>query len=167
MPYSVDLPSVSGAGRPGPRRFPVALVAVLVIVAAGFLVAWFLLRGGPRQAAPPVLSDEARVYIRSGSLKLSDVSMGARDNFARQTLVEITGKITNDGSRPLRLVEITCVFHDPSGRVVLRERVPIVSERMKGLMPGETKTFRLPFDTIPASWNQDLPDLVIAQIVFG
>jgi hypothetical protein len=35
------------------------------------------------------------------------------------------------------------------------------------LMPGETKEFRLPFDTLPESWNQALPDLVIAQIVFG
>jgi hypothetical protein len=82
-------------------------------------------------------------------------------------LVEITGNITNAGGRNIRLVEITCVFTDPSGLVVLRERVPIVSAKMGGLKPGETKRFRLPFDTIPESWNQALPQLVIAQIVFG
>jgi hypothetical protein len=51
--------------------------------------------------------------------------------------------------------------------VVLRERVPIVGARMGGLAPGATKSFRLPFDTIPESWNQVLPELVIARIVFG
>jgi hypothetical protein len=51
--------------------------------------------------------------------------------------------------------------------VVLRDRVSIVKERLGGLKPGETKDFRLPFDTIPESWNQVLPELVIAEITFG
>ena len=52
------------------------------------------------------------------------------------------------------------------GQVVLRERVPIVRERSGGLDPGKTKDFRLPFDTIPESWNQTMPQMVIAQVVF-
>ena len=46
-------------------------------------------------------------------------------------------------------------------------RVSIVSGRMGGLKPGETKTFRLPFDEIPESWNQALPQLVIAGVKFS
>ena len=67
----------------------------------------------------------------------------------------------------LKQIDLNCVFRDPSGRVVLRDRVSIVKERLGGLKPGETKDFRLPFDTIPESWNQVLPELVIAQITFG
>jgi hypothetical protein len=63
-------------------------------------------------------------------------------------------------------VELNCVFYDPYGQVVLRERVPIVRSRQGGLNPGETREFRLAFDTIPESWNQMLPQLVIAQITF-
>jgi hypothetical protein len=35
------------------------------------------------------------------------------------------------------------------------------------LAPGGKKNFRLAFDNIPESWNQALPQLVIAQTVFG
>ena len=35
------------------------------------------------------------------------------------------------------------------------------------LGPGETKAFRLAFDSIPDSWNKQMPDLVIAQILFA
>lgn len=147
---------------------PMALLVVLGLAAAGVIVAlvWSS-RWSQQPPKPPVITPEARVYVRNGYLKLSNVEMNAKENFARQTLVEITGKITNSGDRTVQLVEITCVFYDPYGMVVLRQRLPIVGGRMGGLKPGETKSFRLPFDTIPDSWNQALPQLVIAQIVFG
>jgi hypothetical protein len=167
MKPSAEVLPTGGTGRSSPGGMPIALAAVLAIAGLALVVGWLLIRGGPRQPQAPVLTPEARAYIRSGSLKLSGVGMSAKENFARQTLVEITGKITNAGERPVKLVEVTCIFYDPFGRVVLRERVAIVSARMAGLMPGETKEFRLPFDTLPESWNQALPDLVIAQIVFG
>jgi len=126
-----------------------------------------LTRGGPRPAPAPVLTPEARAYVHAGYLGLSEVNMSAKQNFAEQTLVEVTGKITNTGNRMLKQIDLNCVFRDPSGRVVLRDRVSIVKERLGGLKPGETKDFRLPFDTIPESWNQALPELVIAQITFG
>lgn len=150
-----------------PRRtpVPVALVIAVVLAAAGILAGWLLTRGGPRPQPAPVLTAEARAYVHY--LKLADVSMDAHENFARQMLVEITGKITNAGDRPLRVVEVNCVFKDPYGRVVLRQRTPIVTTKMGGLAPGQTKNFRMAFDTLPESWNQARPELVIAQIVFG
>ncbi len=147
-------------------RAPVALLIVLGAAAAG-LGAWYAFtRGGPPVPPKPVLSQEARDYVRKGALQLSDVNMGAKESFSGATLVEITGNIKNAGDRNVRLVEVNCVFYDPAGLVVLRERVPIVSTRMGGLKPGETKAFRLPFDSIPESWNQAVPQLVIAQIQF-
>jgi hypothetical protein len=148
-------------------RLPVALLLFAGMAAAG-AVAWYAYnRGGPPAPKPAVLTPEAREYVRGGYLKLTEVDMSAKENFAGAVLVEITGNITNGGPKPVRLVEINCVFYDVSGLVVLRERVPIVHARMGALNPGETKKFRLPFDTIPESWNQALPQLVIAQIVFG
>ena len=67
----------------------------------------------------------------------------------------------------LELVEINCVFTDPYGQVLLRERVPIVSKKMGKLAPGETKPFRLAFDSVPESWNQAMPQMVIARIDFS
>ena len=97
-----------------------------------------------KPAAEAPLTPEARAYI--GNLKLSDVGMKAAKNYFSQMVVEIAGNITNAGDRNLDTVEIYCVFHDYYGKVTLRQRVPIVSAKMGGLKPGETKSFRLPFD---------------------
>ncbi|HUQ93431.1 MAG TPA: FxLYD domain-containing protein [Bryobacteraceae bacterium] len=142
---------------------PAILVVMLGVAAAG--VFWYLERtpaGGPKGA---VLTDEAKAYVRH--LELGEVQMGAAENAIHQQVVEITGKITNHGTRHLNSVAITCVFYDPYGQVVLKERVEIVRAKWGGAKPGETKEFRLPFDNLPQSWNQAMPQLVIAGIVFG
>jgi hypothetical protein len=94
------------------------------------------------------------------------VRMNAHISYLNQQVVEITGSVANNGDRKLALVEINCVFYDGYGQLVLRERVPVVSRKMGGLAPGETKQFRLPFDSIPESWNQVMPTMVIAQVQF-
>ncbi len=161
----------AGAGA-GPAKgnfsvpvFAVAIVAVLA--AAGAALWWFLLRTPPRPAELPPLTEEAREYVRNGYLALSEVEMKAAENYMMTTLVEVTGQITNKGPRTIALVELNCVFYDPYGQVVLRERVPIV-RRVKGkpFSPGDTRPFRLAFDNIPQGWNQVLPQLVIARIDF-
>ena len=92
--------------------------------------------------------------------------MTAAVAFNGTKLVEIKGTIGNQGPRSLKQVEITCVFYDAYGQVVLRERVPIVSPKIGAVRPGENKPFRLPFDNIPEAWNQNMPQLVIARIDF-
>lgn len=144
---------------------PISLVAGAVVVALGF-GAWSFYDYWARKHAPtpPVLTAEAKQYVHN--LKLSEVEMKAAESYMKQKVVEITGMITNNGSRPISLVEINCVFRDAYGQVVLREPMAIVGRRTGTLAPGDKKSFRLAFDTIPESWNQSLPDLVIAQIVF-
>ena len=141
---------------------PIVVGLILLLGIAGYIL---LERQSHVSNRPPVLTGDARAYVRS--LKLSDVDMKAHESYLRQAVTEITGKIGNEGNRVVKLVEINCVFSDPSGLVVLRERVPIVSQKSGGLAPGEVKSFRLAFDNIPESWNQAMPQLVIAQIVFS
>jgi len=141
----------------------VIVIAVLIAVgAAGF---WYLDRASRQPPPPPPpLTDEAKAY--ASKLKLSDVEMGAREDYFHNKVVEITGNIYNAGDRVLNFVEINCVFHDPYGQVVLRQRTPIVGGKAGGLAPGAQKPFRLPFDTIPESWDNVMPQLVIARIDF-
>jgi hypothetical protein len=140
----------------------VILATVVIIAGAGF---WFLfLRSTPGGNQQLMLTPEAKAYV--GNLGLSEVEMKASENYMKATVVDINGKITNRGERPLKLVEINCVFYDPYGQLVLRERVAIVKRTGASLKTGETRAFRLPFDSIPSSWNQTLPQLVIARIDF-
>ena len=142
---------------------PTALiVGAVVVVAGGFL--WWWLKQPVRPSRGQPITLEAKAYVRN--LSLAEVEMKAAESYMRQAVVEITGKIGNAGERPLKQVDLNCVFYDPYGQLVLRERVSIVKPRSGGLKPGQTRSFRLAFDNLPQSWNQALPQLVIAGIQF-
>jgi hypothetical protein len=135
------------------RNSLVVLLAVLVCI----------LSCSPQPQKEPPLTPEGKEYARS-HLQLSEVGMKAADSYARQTLTEVEGKVKNSGDRTVDRVDIFCLFYDRSGVLVLKERAGIVKKTLK---PGETRSFRLAFDDIPQSWNNDMPKLVIAQVIFG
>ncbi|HEY2013570.1 MAG TPA: DUF3426 domain-containing protein [Bryobacteraceae bacterium] len=152
---------------------PVAIVIGVVVVAglAGFL---YLERAATQPpAAPPPLTGPAKEYVKflkfvsADGQTVESPQMTAHESYMKLSVVEITGNIQNTGDRVLELVEINCVFTDPYGQVLLRERVPIVSKKMGKLSPGETKSFRLAFDNVPEGWNQAMPQMVIARIDFS
>ena len=139
-------------------RIGIVTLAIALALAGGLL--WFFNRPHAAVEAAP-LSPDAKAYVRN--LKLSDVTMKATESYVGQTVTEIEGKIANAGARTVEHADVYCIFYNAYGEVILRERVPIV---VTGLKPGETRTFRLPFDDIPGGWNNQMPQLVIARIEF-
>jgi len=137
----------------------IVTLAIALALAGGLI--WFVNRPHATAAATP-LSADAKAYVRN--LQLTDVTMKATESYVGQTVTEIEGKIVNSGSRTVQHADVYCVFYNSYGEVILRERVPIV---VTGLKPGETRTFRLPFDDIPGGWNNQMPQLVIARIEFA
>jgi len=155
----------ANAARPQPASFlPLPAVLTLLAVLGLGTGVYLYSKYGYKPTEPGAITAEAKAYVRN--LKLSDVSMKATGSYLGQDVIEIVGRITNAGDRPVKLVEISCIFYDPYMQVVRRVRLPIVKASSGGLGVGETKPFRLPFDDIPASWNKSMPQLVIAQIVF-
>ena len=143
---------------------PLLVVVPLVLALGGGAFWWLDYQSRHQQSQRPVLTAEARSYLKN--LALSEVTMQANESYLKQEVVEINGKVSNKGDKILKLVEINCVFYDPYRQVVLRERVAIAGRKTGDLRPGDTKSFRLAFDSIPPSWNKQMPDLVIAQIQF-
>lgn len=143
----------------GSKSIAFTLAAVLLV---GGLLGWYISR--PRTSANtlPPLSPEAKAYVRH--LNLSEVTMKATESYVKQMVTEIEGKITNSGDRAVKQADLYCIFYNSYGEVILRERVPIVTNTLKS---GETRSFRLPFDDIPQSWNNQMPQLVIARIEFA
>jgi uncharacterized protein DUF2393 len=156
---------LSAAAPTKRQAFGLPHVVVIALVLAGAGVIAYLELAPHNMATEAPLTPEARAYV--GNLKLGDVNMKAAKNYFSQMVVEITGNITNAGDRNLDTVEINCVFQDYNGKPALRQRVPIVNTKMGGLKPGETKSFRLPFDNLPDGWNQAMPQLVIASVKFN
>jgi hypothetical protein len=155
------------ASKPQPKKASIPPVAVVIglVLALGLAGFLYLDKSSKKEPPPlPPLSQEARAYAHN--LHLANVEMKAHESYLKQSVVEITGDIQNGGDRTVKLVEITCVFYDAYGQVVLRERVPIVSAKLGVAAPGQTRPFRLPFDNVPEAWNQVMPQLVIARIDF-
>jgi len=147
------------------KSIPPMVIVLGVVLLAGLAGFFYLDRQSKKPAPePPPLSGEARAY--ANQLKLSDVEMKAHESYLKQSVVEITGNIQNTGDKAVKLVELKCVFYDAYNQVILRERVPIVSPKIGAVAPGQTKPFRLPFDSVPESWNQAMPQLVMAGIEF-
>jgi hypothetical protein len=142
------------------RRLAMILFGVVGLVGGG--VYWLTRPAVPPQAAP--ITPEAKAYVKH--LALADVGMTEAEAFNGTKLIEIKGTIGNQGERPLKQVEITCIFYDTYNQIVLRDRQPIVRASTGGLKPGETKPFRLAFDSLSENWNQALPQVVIASIDF-
>ncbi|SRR6266404_1347624 len=145
--------------------YSLAVYIVLGLLVIGGGLFYYFAYVAKRPLQDVALTPDAKAYVRN--LALSDVTMKANETYLRQMVVEIDGKIGNTGDRNLEVVEIYCTFYDAYGQMVLRKRIPIVSLRMGGLKPGEKKSFRLPFDEIPQSWNQAMPQLSIAAIKFS
>ena len=143
----------------------IAPIVVGLIVMIGLIAGVVYLRRPSASVSQAAATAEALAYLPH--LGLSDVSMEANENFMKQRVIEIKGKITDKGPRALQSVEVYCLFYGVDGREIHRERLPIVNAKTASLRPGETRSFRLPFDAVPEGWNQALPKMVIAQIDFA
>lgn len=139
---------------------PAIIIALLALfaLAGGF---FYLSRPSHSLQEDGGATADAKAYLKN--LALSDVNIQATENFMKQQVVEVTGKIANNGPRKLALIEVYCLFSGVDDREIYRERVPVV----RNLAPQEVRSFRLPFDTLPDGWNQAMPHLVIARIVFA
>ena len=151
---------------PKKKSFPLlplfmAVVVVLALAGTGI----YLSRPLPK-VEESTASQEAKSYLVN--LGLTGVSMQASENLMNQKVVEVLGNISNNGPRDVKSIDVYCLFYGLNGREIHRERLRIVGGASAAgtLKPGATKSFRMPFDSLPDGWNQALPKMVIAQITF-
>lgn len=149
--------------KKGSKAVPLLIVGGI----AAAVVPFFYLEWKRDQERPPeqiVLTEQARAYL--AKLDLGSVEMSATENALGQTLVEITGKIRNLGETHVLRIRLNCVFFDVYG-VELHRVLSTIVRAGDGLAPSAEREFRLPFDDIPEGWNQVMPKLYIAEILFA
>jgi hypothetical protein len=152
----VETKEAQKRGFSGPA---IAVLVAVLVVSVAFV--WFETRSATPPSPPPAATAEAKAYV--SNLKLSEVELKEAEAWAGNKVVELAGKITNAGDRPVKLVELTCIFLNVYGQQIGRERLAIVR---RTLASGETRNFRLPFENIAEGWNQAMPQLVIANLQF-
>jgi hypothetical protein len=155
------------AEEPDSSRRTIA-IAVAVVIAIAVIFA-FLLRNQPKATSgPPPYAT---------SLKLSDFKMSAAENFVGATVSYVDGTLTNAGNKTVTHVIVQVLFKDELGQLAQREDIPMQVLKTTGpypeavdfsvspLGPGQSKTFRLTFESISAQWNRQYPEIQVTDVV--
>jgi hypothetical protein len=162
----LDLSQTPPTEEPDSSRRTIAIAVAVVIVVA--IVGAFLMRGQPKGASG--------LPAYAANLKFSDFKMSAAENFVGATVSYVDGTVTNAGGKTVThaLVEVT--FKDEMGQLAQRETIPMQVLKTDGpypeavdfsvspLGPGQSKTFRLTFESISAQWNHQYPDIQIVDV---
>jgi len=148
-------------------RRPMLIGVVIVAVVVALLLLIFRSERKPR-AEPPAYAV---------NLKFSDLKTSAAENFVGATVSYLDGTIANTGSKTVTHAVVEVTFKDDMGQTAQREEQPIhvlrtggpydeaVDLSMSPLDPGQSKPFRLTFESISAQWNHAYPDLRVTQVV--
>ncbi|MFZ0136130.1 MAG: DUF2393 family protein [Candidatus Sulfotelmatobacter sp.] len=154
------------AEEPDSSRRTIAIAVAVVMVIA--IVFAFLLRSHPKTASGPP--------PYAASLKLSDFKMSAAENFVGATVSYVDGTITNAGDKTVTHVTVEVQFKDDMGQLAQRDDIPMQVLKTTGpypeavdfsvspLGPGQSKPFRLTFESISAQWNHQYPEIQITDV---
>jgi hypothetical protein len=146
---------------------PVLIGVALVVVVVGVIV--LVLRERPKGPSIPA--------SYAPNLKVSDMKMSAAENFVGATVSYLDGTITNAGNKTVVHATVRVLFKDDMGQTVGDENVPIhvlqtsgpypdvVDLNIEPLAPGQSKPFRLTFESISSQWNHQYPELQVTDVV--
>lgn len=154
------------AEREESRLRPVLIGVVIVGIVVGLIVLVFRAEA-PKPVEPPAYA---------ANLKFSDLKVSAAQNFVGATVSYLDGAVSNTADKTIIHAVVLVTFKDDMGQVVQREEMPVHVLRTGGpydeavdlsvspLAPGQTKPFRLTFESISAQWNHSYPDLKITDV---
>ena len=151
-------------GRGFPAAFAVGVVIVLLLFAGLLLLTHWTQPHRTTAAATLPFGAEEQSY--AASIHFQDVEFSQSSNLLNQEFTYATGKISNDGSRPVRGLEIAVEFHDQFNQVVLRETERAIELTAAPLPPGQQRDFQITVEQhIPSTWNQQYPSIRVTGLV--
>jgi Protein of unknown function (DUF2393) len=146
-------------------------VAGVVILA---LVGLALLLTGHRKPASPNTVQPLATY--APSLPLSQLAMSESTSLSGGKSTFIDGHVQNTGHQTVTGVTVQVLFSNDEKMppqietlplALVRTREPYVDTQPVGaapLKPGDERDFRLIFETIPANWNTQMPEVRLIQV---
>jgi len=146
------------------RAIGIAVGVVVLIIAVLLVVS-------RTQQRPP-----ANPHPYVSNVKLSDLKMSAAENFVGATVSYVDGAVTNSGDKTVTHVVVEATFKDSQGPLDQRETVPLhvlqnsgpypdaVDVSASPLAPGQSKPFRLTFESISTQWNHEYPELKVTDV---
>jgi Protein of unknown function (DUF2393) len=145
----------------------VAGLAVLVVVVVLVLM-------GRNKAVAPNTVQPLAVY--AASLPLSQLAMSESTSLSGGKSTFIDGHIQNTGGQTVSAVTVQVLFRNEEAMPpqietlplsLIRTREPYIDTQSVSaapLKPGDGRDFRLIFESIPANWNMQMPEIRIIQV---
>jgi hypothetical protein len=112
----------------------------------------------------------------AASLTISNLQMSQAGSMAGGQNTYIDGQVTNKGQETVTGITVQVGFTGFTGQLVgkpvmalalIRTREPYVDTepvRAAPILPGQTRDFRLIFDSVPPDWNQNYPEIRVIQV---
>jgi hypothetical protein len=149
------------------RRFPVAFLAGLLVVALLFGGFYLLTRvfssHSAATAAKLPFGPAEQAYAER--IHFSDLHMSRSTNMIKQEFTYVTGVMSNDGDRNIRAMEVTVEFHDAMNQVILRDSQFIIAPQGDPpLNAGLSREFQVTLEHVPAEWNQEYPSIRVTGL---
>ncbi len=154
--------------RKSGRGFPAAFVvgAVVVLLLFGGLLLLTRSTQPHKTAAAVALPFGAEEQNYAANIHFQNVDFSQASNLLNQEFTYATGKISNDGSRAIRALELTLEFHDQFNQVILREKQRPIDLTGAPLPPGQARDFQITVEQhIPSTWNQQYPSIRVSGLV--
>jgi hypothetical protein len=145
----------------------VAGLAVLVVIVV------LVLAGRHKAAGPPSIQPLAGY---AASLPLSQLAMSESTSLSGGKSTFIDGHIKNTGDQTVSGITVQVIFRNDEAMPPQIETLPLSLVRTREpyvdtqpvsaapLKPGDERDFRLIFESIPANWNMQMPEIRIIQV---
>lgn len=177
---------MSSAGESGPGGFlsqqksqPEGRSWLPWIIAGAVVVAvlvWLTISSHQQRAARLAENASATPDAYASQLVISNLQMSEAANFAGGKVTYVDGTITNKGDKIVTGVTVVVTFRNDIGEppqvapmplTLIRTREPYVDIEpvsAEPLKPGDSHEFRLIFDHVSPTWNQQFPTVQPAHI---
>ncbi len=162
-PFSTE-PAQAGGGISGKVIGIAAGVVLLVLVVVGVAT----LRRAPANPNAVLLPDSYAPEVHFGNVTLSEATNGTGGK-----VTYVDGSVQNHGAKTLDGATVQVGFETEDGSGMQRQTVPLTLIRTRQpyvdlepvsaepIGPGETREFRLIFETVPAGWNTQPPQMLL------
>lgn len=150
--------------------------AVVVIIIIGFLIAGHRTAESHPSLGNPGGAAMAAPAAYAAHLTISDIQMSQASSGIASTQTYIDGDITNHGTKTLTGVIVQVGFRDFDNQLAQKQTmqmtlifthkpyVEIEPVAAAPIEPGQTRQFRLIFDHVTDSWNQNYPEIRVIAV---
>src|SRR5271155_3693948 len=172
-PGNSQQPAMFSSKPPEGGRMPIAAwgVAGLVVLAVilGLVFATRHRSQGPPNTIQPLAAYAAQLPLSQLAMSESPSLSGGKSTF-------IDGHIQNSGPQTVSSVTVQVIFRNDEAMPpqvetlplsVIRTREPYVDIQpisAAPLKPGDERDFRLIFESIPANWNMQMPEIRVVDV---